>query len=360
MTWKKASPVLIAAVLIDLTKAFFEMFIFFGPALAGVVCTVVGSNTMVGQVVGTTAVGAVCGITAVAVGVVAAAPIEAFGIVMAMSVGLAGFLGLLLWIFMKNPGLFKANAASFIWFAGSFALSEVPIAGALPAFSITLWRLYKKQIEVEKAVYKKYQAEQAAVETARQNRTLIERQRLVATQEAQAASAEAEQVARAESEQQAIADESQGREGRSSKDTAPASGRRTSESEPLAQVPSYGSPRDRSGRSVTSFDPSEFDTLHDALSELNGKQNRTPEENKRLLRAREIMRHVSIDSTETRDPVLFAAYERARQGQKVFDGSPETRGGFSFSSIVITGAKHATTPEAANDSEYKKNVRNVG
>jgi hypothetical protein len=70
----------------------------------------------------------------------------------------------------------------------------------------------------------------------------------------------------------------------------------------------------------------------DALSELNSKQNRTREENIRLVKARQIMQRGSIDVNET-DPVLRAAYERARRGEKAYDGTYAHHKGFRFDNV---------------------------
>lgn len=86
-------------------------------------------------------------------------------------------------------------------------------------------------------------------------------------------------------------------------------------------------------------DDNQFETMSDALSQLNSKQNRTPEENEKLTKAKKIMETHSIDATE-RDPVLRAAYERAEMGQKVFDGTSETRNGFVFSNSKNAGMAH--------------------
>lgn len=359
MTWSKAFPVLAFAVIADLARAFFNTFWFFGPAFAAIFCAAYASNTTLGSLVGTTISSTVCAAGAAIVGAGALGPMAAFGVIMADSVGFAAFLILAGLIVTTNRRLFKVNGTAMFQFVGGFAVAEIPFIGALPAFTFVLWRLYRHQIKVEKAAFKKYEAQR--------------RVRVIGQQQAQLAQAQAEVAQRAEvgALEQAAAEEAEGRAIENEATLGEASGgvsgetrrserlreegsvsRATTEETVFSEAGKGGQETRRAG-----VEAGEFDTLHDALSELNSKTNRTPEENKRLLRAKEIMRHVSIDPTESRDPVLFAAYERARQGQKVFDGTPETRGGFVFSLIKITGGR-ASSQEAANE-EIPENRRRV-
>ena len=50
MTWGKASPVLVVAVIFDLARNFFEWFWLFGPALFAVGCTA-GMNSYIGTTI---------------------------------------------------------------------------------------------------------------------------------------------------------------------------------------------------------------------------------------------------------------------------------------------------------------------
>jgi hypothetical protein len=91
----------------------------------------------------------------------------------------------------------------------------------------------------------------------------------------------------------------------------------------------------RGGEGTSEETEVQFETLKDALSELNNKKDRTRADNQKLIRAMEIMedtRRFSIDDRD--DPVLMAAYNRAQMGQKVFERTYETRNGFKFSNVL--------------------------
>lgn len=162
MTWGKAVPVITVAGLLDLLRMFFEMFWFFGPALAALACTGIVNNavntsvtTLAGKAVATgcTAAAGVAGFFGVEI-------TETFGIIMADAVALLGFLILLLWVLMTNARLFKADGGMF-WFVASFGLSEIPFIGTFPAFSVVLYMLYRRQIKADATALKRWKEEQA-------------------------------------------------------------------------------------------------------------------------------------------------------------------------------------------------------
>ncbi len=172
MTWGRAVPVIAVAAVFDLLRAFFEMFWFLAPAIATVYCTakvngVLTSWTagLLGAKTAATActagvVGAIAGLTAITGGMSAEA-VEAFSIIMAIAVGILGFIALGIWILVTNPGLFRANASNAIWFVGGFLIGEVPFVGAIPTFSVTLFKAYWTQIKKERAALLRWQKEHA-------------------------------------------------------------------------------------------------------------------------------------------------------------------------------------------------------
>ena len=105
MTWGKAMPVLIVAGVFDLIRIFFEQFWFFGPALAGWYCT-----TKLAIYITQILAAAVCGSSATLVGFFGSEAIEAFGAIMAMAVGLLGWLTVGLMILLTNARIFKENS----------------------------------------------------------------------------------------------------------------------------------------------------------------------------------------------------------------------------------------------------------
>lgn len=157
MTWGRALPILAVAVVFDALRLMFEMFWFFGPAIAAILCTTaVSSDSSIATTIG----GAACSIGATAVGIIAVAPIQAFGVVMAMVTGLAGWLTVGLLLLVTNSRIFKENA---LWFAGSLLVSEVPIVGSIPAITLVLWRMYHHQIKKERADMKAYAEERSSI-----------------------------------------------------------------------------------------------------------------------------------------------------------------------------------------------------
>ncbi|TSA44021.1 hypothetical protein D4R49_01025, partial [bacterium] len=171
MTWKGAAPILIVAALFDAVRLMFEMFWFFGPALAAIYCTVKASSA-VGALGGLTAF--ICSLAAGAGGFAGAPAIETFGVIMAMATGFAGWLIVGGWIVMTNSRIFKENASSVALFGASLLVSEVPIVGSLPAISVITWRLYHTQIKKDKTTLQKYEADQVAVQTQQQQQQTVQ------------------------------------------------------------------------------------------------------------------------------------------------------------------------------------------
>jgi|CXWL01.1.fsa_nt_gi hypothetical protein len=164
MTWAKATPILVIAFIFDAIRFMFDMFWFFGPIFAAVLC-INGANTSLETSLGDTGgqvVAAICGGVAVAGGIVASPVLISFGVVMAMAVGFAGWIMLGLITMMTNARMFKENAGNLLWFVGGLMMSEVPIINGLPAFTVSMARMYHNQIKKEKAALKAYTATRAA------------------------------------------------------------------------------------------------------------------------------------------------------------------------------------------------------
>ncbi|MBU6214322.1 hypothetical protein KGM48_00545 [Patescibacteria group bacterium] len=310
MTWTKALPALLVAGIFDALRLFFEMFWFFGPALGAALCTA-AVNDYAGTTIAATGgqvVAGLCTAAAAAAGVAFVGPFEMFGYLMSDAFALAGFLMLIILLFVTNARLFKANKAGLLWLAGGLGIGSIPFIGAIPSYSIILFRLYAHQIRTEKAELKKYIEERAAAqlkERREQEAVLIEQRAAQQEYEEEQYRQEEEDRYQQEEDQRAARE----REAPEGNIGAGESGEPSIDTEASAI---------------------QFETLKDALSELNAKMNRTPEENGRLNRAREIMKSVSINPYEVRDPVFLAAFERAHAGQKVYDGSYENRNGFKF------------------------------
>lgn len=171
MTWGKAAPVLAVSLIFDALRFMFEQFWFFGPALAALFCSAKISGA-IGTVWG--AVPAVCGAGAVAVGIAGAPEIEMFGTILAMAIGLLGWLTIGAWLLLTNARIFEANATAMLWFVGGLFVSEVPIVGSVPAITITLWRMYHVQIKKDAEALKKYTQQDVEERQREQNRQVSE------------------------------------------------------------------------------------------------------------------------------------------------------------------------------------------
>ena len=169
MTWGKALPVLVIAILFDALRLFFEFFWFFGPALAAIGCTVGVTNFFGVSIAGTIGkvVATGCALAAGAVGTVSLEVTGTFGTVMAMAVGFLGWLIIGGIILSSNGRVFKENG---LWFVASLLVSEVPIIGAFPAFTVSVWRIYSRQIKLERAALHAWHMENAQALLQEQNR----------------------------------------------------------------------------------------------------------------------------------------------------------------------------------------------
>lgn len=199
MTRRGAIPILIVAGIFDLIRIFFEMFWFFGPALAGLYCTVKVSGVL-GSLGGIVA--GACTAGAATAGGLAFGAIEMFGIVMADAVALAGFLVLGLLVVMTNARIFKVNKSAMLWLTGSLGVSVIPIIGTFPSFFVVLRMLYKRQIKIEAAALKKWEKENADARLQERNRQIVAQ-----TQFAQNQYAQQSQVAQQEAMNDAIYDQ---------------------------------------------------------------------------------------------------------------------------------------------------------
>lgn len=178
MTWGKATPAFVFAVISDLVRIFFEFFWFFGPALVGAYCTSkVGDVAIVG---GLLATGCAAGVTATAAAGFAFT--ATFGSIMAMATGFAGWLVVGGYLMMFNRRILKENA---LWLVGSLVVSEVPFINSLPVLSGIVWKMYRTQIKVEKAALAKWKKENADAQLQERQRQTVMAAQAQATRQAQ-------------------------------------------------------------------------------------------------------------------------------------------------------------------------------
>jgi hypothetical protein len=175
MTWAKASPVLVLCIIFDALRFMFNQFWFFGPVLIGI-----GTSAVIDG-----AVGKVAGVIAGGASVLGAPELQVFGIVMAMAVGLFGWLTIGLLLITTNTRIFKENAGNALWFIASLGISEIPFIGALPALTGTVLKMYGTQIKKEKRALKQYEQQQATERLQEQKQQAAELMQVRAAQLAQ-------------------------------------------------------------------------------------------------------------------------------------------------------------------------------
>ena len=192
MTWTRASPIMVTAGIFDLLRMFFEQFWFFGPALAAAYCTSV-VNDVVGTSIADTAgklVALGCGTVSGAAGYFGSPVFIALGVIMAIAVGLLGWMTIGLILVMINARIFKENESNAVWFAASLLISETPIIGTIPGLTGILWKMYREQIKRDKENIKKYLAEQAALDMQEQQQAAYLQTRIMQARTAQQATTE--------------------------------------------------------------------------------------------------------------------------------------------------------------------------
>lgn len=161
MTWRKAMPIILFALAFDLARVFFNFFWLFGPALlAG------GIGSAASELVGETFGGMVGGAGGLLVGYFGSPVFVFFGIIMAMAVGLLGWMTIITLLLFFNTRIFAPS--SFITILLGFGISELPFVSVLPALTGTTLRLYRVQIRRERKALAAWQEEQAALQQQQQ------------------------------------------------------------------------------------------------------------------------------------------------------------------------------------------------
>ena len=96
-----------------------------------------------------------------------------------MATGFAGWLIVGGWLMATNSRIFKENA---LWFVGSLLFSEVPFIGAIPAITVSVWKMHSNQIKIEKAAFAKWEKENADALVAEKRQQAQIRQEKLAMQ----------------------------------------------------------------------------------------------------------------------------------------------------------------------------------
>lgn len=160
MTWMGASPVLIVCFIFDALRFLFEQFWLLGPALAGIYCATQTSDiAVIGELLTKG-----CLVGASALGYFGGPALVVFGTVMAMAVGLFGWLTVGLMLLMTNARIFKQHPSHSLWLVISLLISEIPLIGSIPALTITVGKMYHTQIKTDKEALKKHRDANAAAQ----------------------------------------------------------------------------------------------------------------------------------------------------------------------------------------------------
>lgn len=193
MTWMKASKVLAVCAVFDALRLFFQSLWITGPALALAYCTAEASGTISKYtfgLLGTKTAALACGAVVGSAGYASYPALVMFGTVMAMAVGLLGWLIVLLMNMQNNVNMVKKDFSSVIKYGISLLVSETPIIGAFPALTVVNFAMFKIQIREGKETLKKYEEEQAAAlkrEREEQTQTFVRARAARASAEAEAA-----------------------------------------------------------------------------------------------------------------------------------------------------------------------------
>ncbi|MDO8742276.1 MAG: hypothetical protein Q7J45_01900 [bacterium] len=202
MTWGKSSAILAVSVsaIFDTLRIACGFLWLFGPALAGIYC-----QQKLGGALGETIATAVCATGATTLGVTASPVFMLFGTVLAIAMGIFGWLIVIAIIIFTNERLMKENFSHVFWLAGSLLVSEIPIIGSIPALTATVIKLYSDQIKRDKEMLQTYEADIVAAkqEERDQHTALLFQMQNARTQEAQEAAYEKQ----AEKEAEEIPDE---------------------------------------------------------------------------------------------------------------------------------------------------------
>ncbi|TSC64174.1 MAG: hypothetical protein G01um101491_346, partial [Parcubacteria group bacterium Gr01-1014_91] len=202
MTWKKASWVLVIAGVSDVLRYMFLFFWFFAPALAIAYCSaevngllttwtagLLGAKTA-GLACSTGVVGATVG-AAVVTGGLSAAAIQAFGTVMAMAVGFAGWLAVTIIIFATDRRTLGRNPITVLWMLEGLGASVLVMALGV----------YRTQIKTEKVAFAKWKKENADALAAEKRRQASEQAQAQAAQQSQLAQQQEQSEERAADEE---------------------------------------------------------------------------------------------------------------------------------------------------------------
>lgn len=104
---------------------------------------------------------------------------------MAIATALFGYLLVILLILITNFRILKTIRTAVIQITAGFGAGAIPLVGALPFFIPIIFRLYRSQIKLEKAAYRKWEEGVRAIQVREQNERALYAARLQVAQQAQ-------------------------------------------------------------------------------------------------------------------------------------------------------------------------------
>ena len=177
MTWAKAAPVIAVSATFDVLRIACDLLWFFAPLIIGS-----GTASAVSSATGSQTLGYAAGIITGGLSVLGMPFFVALGTILAMAVGMMGWLILVFTIMLTNTRLIREIFANPMHFLLGLGATQIPFISAIPVLTLTAFRLYRKQISMEKAALQAWQmanqSQLVAAQDAQMQRALALRRAL--------------------------------------------------------------------------------------------------------------------------------------------------------------------------------------
>jgi hypothetical protein len=185
MNAMKATILMSLALVFDVLKFMATQLWIFGPALVGGAAGVAVASqygALAGKAAGLIT-GAASGAAELIPGV--AAGVELIGVILALAIGLLGWLILITVMASFRIRFFKGESRNFLRLFVGFLVSEIPLIDALPSFTVSTWLIIRGEYKAQKEAKAKYDAEYGAFLKQQQRTQNIEQKQLLQLQAAQ-------------------------------------------------------------------------------------------------------------------------------------------------------------------------------
>ena len=172
MTWVKATPVIGVTIFFDALRIACNLLWALAPLIIGA-----GTYSAVGGATGSETVAAGAGVFATWASLYGMPFFVALGTVLAMAVGLMGWLSLVFLLVLSNTRVLKEIFQNPTYFLLGLGTTQIPFLSMIPALTMTTVQLYRRQIKKEQAALASWRASQTE-----QTNSLTEQQLLRASQ----------------------------------------------------------------------------------------------------------------------------------------------------------------------------------